>query len=312
IVACNVAHEMLVRQQAADAFPGKLSLLLEPESRGTAPALCAAALLAERLTGPDTALLALPADHIISGDPAFSEAIDSAAELANAEYLVTFAIKPNQAVTGFGYLKLGETLDPAKRQFKVEAFIEKPDAERAKQFLAGGGYAWNSGIFMFKAGILIEAFERFQPEILAACREALPKSALKPSVRLDRQAFAAAPSTSIDYAIMEKADNIAAVIGDFAWSDVGDWNSVWLEAKKDDKGAAPRGNVLAIDCTGSLIRSDGPMLVGVGLEDMIVVATKHAILVAPRSRAQDVSQAVDQLAARGRSIANEDDSEISL
>ncbi len=277
--------------------PEKLTLLLEPESRGTAPAMCAAALVVERFAGPDAVLLALPSDHVIADDQAFAAAVASGAELAGAGHLVTFAVKPRGPATAYGYLKLGEALDAAKQQFRVEAFIEKPEWERAERFLGSDNYAWNSGIFMFKAGAVIEAFQQFEPEMLASCRKALPKGE---SITLDPAAFAASPSNSIDYAIMEKARNTAAVIADFGWSDMGDWNAVWTEAAQDDRGVALRGNAITIDCNGSLLRSDGPLVVGLGLEDMIVVATKDAVLVAPRSRAQDVKRAVEELEARSR------------
>ena len=304
VVVCDGAHELLVCQQAADVFPGKLTLLLEPESRGTAPAVCAAALLVERLAGLGTKLLVLPSDHVISDHAAFAGAVVSAAELAGAGYLVTFAVKAREPATGYGYLKIGEPINVAKQQFRVEAFVEKPERERAVQFLGSGHHAWNSGIFMFETASLIEAFQHFRPDILAACRGALPAKTGE-SAALDPTAFAVAPSISIDHAIMEKAGNVAAVIADFRWSDVGDWNSVWRETRKDDGGVAARGNVFTVDCAGSLIRSEGPLVLGLGLEDMIVVATKDAILVAPRSRAQDVKRAVDELAARNRS--GEDD-----
>jgi len=300
LLVCNAAHEALVREQAAGVFPEKLTLLLEPEGRGTAPALCAAALLVERMAGPKALLLALPADHAIADDRAFAEAVVSGAELAGAGYLVTFAMKPAEPATGYGYLKIGEGIDAARSQFRVEAFIEKPERRRAEQFFRSGDYAWNSGIFIFEAATLTAAFQTFQREILVACRKALPDG-LRQSVVLDRTAFAAAPSLSIDYAILEKAGNTATVVADFGWSDVGDWNAVWLKHAKDGKRIAVSGDAVAIDCEGSLMRSEGPLILGVGLEDMIVVATKDAVLVAPRSRAQDVKRAVDELEAARRS-----------
>ncbi len=297
VIVCHAAHEGLVREQATSVFPGQLTLLLEPEARGTAPALCAAALLVEQLVGPNAVLLALPSDHMIADDNAFAEAIAAGAELAGSGCLVTFAVKPHVVATGYGYLKIGESIDAAKHQFRVEAIIEKPEAERAGQFLSSGSYAWNSGILMFEVAKLIEAFDQFHPDILAGCRKALPESASS-SVMLDATAFAAASSISIDYAVMEKAGNVAAVFADFGWRDLGDWNAVWQEATKDEASVAARGRVLALDCKGSLIHSDGPVVVGLGLEDMIVVATGDAVLVAPRSRAQEVRRAVSDLSAR--------------
>ena len=297
IIVCHAAHEGLVREQGASIFPGNLRLLVEPEARGTGPALCAAALLVEQLAGPNAVLLALPSDHAIEIGSAFDKAVASGAELAVGGHLVTFAVNPREAATAYGYLKIGEPISAPRQQFHVEAFSEKPARERAQQFSRSNNYAWNSGIFMFEAAKLIKAFQQFHPDILAACRKALPESTGY-SVMLDATAFAAASSISIDYAIMEKAGNIAAVLADFEWRDLGDWNAVWQEATRDEASVAARGRVLALDCKGSLIQSDGPVVVGLGLEDMIVVATGDAVLVAPRSRAQEVRRAVADLSAR--------------
>ena len=297
IVVCDARHEALVREQAARIFPGQLRLLLEPEGRGTAPALCAAALVAERLAGARAVLLALPSDHAVADDDAFAAAIASGAELASAGYLVTFAVKPREPATAYGYLRMGDPIDAARQQFRVEAFIEKPERKRAEEFLSSGQYAWNSGIFMFEAASLIDSFQQLQAEILADCRKSLPGD-ISDAIVLDPAAFTGVQSISIDYAIMERANNTAAVVADFGWSDVGDWNAVW-EAAKEEKGVAARGDVIAIDCEGSLIRSEGPVILGLGLEDMIVVATKDAVLVAPRSRAQDVKQAVEGTGGQG-------------
>jgi len=296
VIVCCAGHERLVREQAASVFPEKLTLLLEPEARGTAPSLCAAALLVEQLAGPNAVLLALPSDHAIETGSAFEKAVASGAELASGGHLVTFAVRPREAATAYGYLKIGEPISAPRQQFHVEAFIEKPLREKAQQLFQSNDYAWNSGIFMFEAARLIKAFEQLHPNILAACQKALPESTSY-SVILDTTAFAAASSISIDYAIMEKAGNIAAVFADFGWWDLGDWNAVWQEADKDEASVAARGRVLVLDCKGSLIQSDGPVVLGLGLEDMIVVATGDAVLVAPRSRAQEVRRAAAELSA---------------
>lgn len=300
VVVCNAIHGGLAQRQVAEVWGSNPAMLLEPEGRNTAPALCAAALAVERLAGSDAIMLALPSDHAIADAAGFARTVAAGAELAGAGYLVTFSIKPREPATGYGYLKTGAPIDAAKQQYRLDEFVEKPDRQRAEQFLASGQYGWNSGIFMFEAAALIKAFEQFQPDILAACRKALPAGEFEQAVLLDPKAFAAAPSISIDYAIMEKASNVATVLADFHWSDIGDWNAVWQEAAQDDKGVAARGDVLALDCAASLLQSSGPLLVGIGLEDMIAVATRDAVLVAPRARAQDVKRAADILAARGR------------
>jgi mannose-1-phosphate guanylyltransferase/mannose-6-phosphate isomerase len=300
LVVCNADHEFLVRDQAAKVSAGRVNLLLEPESRNTAPAVCAAALAIQRTSGSDEPILVLPADHDIADETAFAEAVKSGAGLARKGFLVTFAITPTEAATGYGYLRIGQAIDAAQKQFKLEAFVEKPDRQRAEQFLASGSYAWNSGMFIFQPSVLIAAFQLYQPEILNACRAALADSGLGTTMRLDPTAFAKCPSISIDYAIMEKSPNVATVIADLEWSDVGDWQAIWKIAAKDKMGNANLGNVLTLDSTDCLIRSDGPLLVGLGLKGMVAIATKDAVVVAPKDRAQDMKHVVDQLAAQSR------------
>lgn len=303
IVVCNRDHDFLVASQAQTSARNGVRMLLEPEGRNTAPAICAAALLAAA-AGDDNPLLVLPADHVIRDEKAFAAAVGSGAALAGQGYLVTFAIAPSFPATGYGYLKTGAAIDAARGQFAIEAFIEKPDAQVAEGFLARGGYAWNSGMFMFRPSVLLSAFETFQPGILAACRDAVAPVIDGGAQMLDRVAFARAPSISIDYAIMEKAQNVATVVGEFDWSDVGDWQAVWNIAPRDASGNAVFGNAEAMESSGSLIHSDGPLLVGVGLTDIIAVATKDAVIVAPKDRAQDVKLAVDRLKAHNRPEAS--------
>jgi mannose-1-phosphate guanylyltransferase/mannose-1-phosphate guanylyltransferase/mannose-6-phosphate isomerase len=248
-------------------------------------------------------MLVLPADHVIADEVAFAEAVKSGSDLARQGFLVTFAIKPTEAATGYGYLKIGKPIDPERKQFRLEAFVEKPDRQRAEQFLTSGVYAWNSGMFVFRPSTLIAAFEQLQPDILKACREALTGCAPGAMMKLDRAAFAQAPSISIDYAIMEKSPNVATVIADLGWSDIGDWQAIWQIAAKDERGNVIHGNVVAIGNNDSLMQSDGPLLVGLGLRGFIAVATKDAVIVAPKDRAQDVKLVVDTLVAQNRSEA---------
>ena len=303
LVVCNQDHDFLVNGQAQTSAANGVRLLLEPEGRNTAPAICAAALAVLATTG-DEPMLVLPADHAINNQVAFAAAVASGVELARDGHLVTFAITPSFPATGYGYLKIGKAIDAGARQYEIEAFVEKPDAETAKSFLAGGNYAWNSGMFVFRPSVMLAAFERFQPGILAACREAAGNISGGADVKLERAAFARAASISIDYAIMEKASNVATVVADFDWSDVGDWQAVWSIAVHDASGNAVFGNAEAVASSGSLVHSDGPLLVGVGLVDMIAVATKDAIIVAPKARAQDVKLAVEQLKASNRPEAS--------
>ena len=212
-------------------------------------------------------------------------------------------MKPTGPATGYGYLKLGRAIDAGKQQFKLDAFVEKPDLEKAQGFIDSGQYAWNSGMFMFKATVLLKCFAELQPEILSACKAAMPAEAISSSYLLDQHAFSNAPSISIDYAIMERASNVATVVADMGWSDVGDWDAVWQASDKDMKGVVVRGNAHAIDCKDSIVQSCGPLVLGLGLDNMIAIGTRDAVLVAPLSRSQDVKKAVDALAELGRSEA---------
>lgn len=301
LVVCAAAHDFLVLDQARGIEPDGIDLLLEPEGRNTAPAICAAALLLSARGLGQEPMLVLPADHIIQDEAAFAAAAAAGAALAASGYLVTFAITPTFAATGYGYLKLGSAI--GNGQYALEAFVEKPQIGTAKKFLEDGGYAWNSGMFLFTPDALLAAFGDLQPDILAACREALQGEGLQAVTKLQAEAFARAPSISIDYAIMEKAPRVAAVAADLGWSDVGDWQAIWDIADKDPAGNVCHGNVEMVGSKDSLAQSDGPLLVGIGLDSMIAVATKDAIVVAPKSRAQDVKLAVDRLTGLGRDEA---------
>ena len=299
-VVCNHEHGFLVSGQASASASSAVRLVLEPDGRNTAPAICAAALILEAASGDDEPMLVLPADHAIRNVKAFAEAVRSGADLARQGYLVTFAVKPSFPATGYGYLRIGKAIDAGAMQFEIEAFVEKPDAAVAIAFLASGNYAWNSGMFVFRPSVLLQAFERYQPDILQACRDAVGAEPSTTPLKLERAAFARAPSISIDYAIMEKARNVATVVAEFGWSDVGDWNAVWNIAARDAKGNAVFGNAEVLESSGSFVHSDGPLLVGIGLQDMIAVATRDAVIVAPQHCAQDVKRAVEHLKSQQR------------
>lgn len=302
LVVCNAEHESHANGQARAVLGHGVRFLFEPEARNTAPAICAAALVLLTASGDDP-MLVLPADHIINDEQSFIRSIGAGTELACMGHIVAFAIKPSFPATSYGYIKMGDAIAAAPGQFKIEAFVEKPDAEKAIGFLGSGNYAWNSGIYMFRPSVLLAAFQSHQPDVLAACREAVEKAPAGDILRLDRAAFARAPSISIDYAIMEKAGNLTAVLAEFDWSDIGDWDAVWSAGDRDDNGNTAIGNIELMDSSGSLINSNGPLLVGVGLIDMIAVATRDAIIVAPRNRSQDVKLAVERLAIDNRAEA---------
>lgn len=277
------------------------AILIEPEGRNTAPAILAAALVLHA-QAPDALMLVLPSDHLIPDGDAFRAAVRAAAQQAMAGSLVTFGIEPTRPETGYGYLELA---DPSARATTTPQplirFVEKPDATRAAAMLASGQYLWNAGIFLFSAAAIITAYRTHAPDMLAAVEDAVGVgSADLGFTRLGKDAWSQAASISIDYAIMEKADNLVVMPFSAGWSDLGDWKSVWAESGPDEAGNILSASATAIDCTGSLLRSEAASLevVGIGLEDMIVVAMPDAVLVAPRSASQRVGEAVAALKAK--------------
>ncbi|MGJ8535625.1 MAG: mannose-1-phosphate guanylyltransferase/mannose-6-phosphate isomerase [Parasphingopyxis sp.] len=273
---------------------GDAAIILEPEARNTAPAIALAALVLP----PDTAMLVMPSDQVIADVAAFEAAVDEAAALAAQGWLVTFGIAPTGPETGYGYIQQGEALDG--HGFRAARFVEKPDRETAQGFLDEGGYHWNGGIFLFTAGRFLQALEKHAPDILAAARAAYAAGHRDGAVhRPDAAAFAAAPATSIDYAVMEKAERVAVVPVSMGWSDVGSWDALHEISEQDSSGNALSGDIVAIDTANSLVRSDGIKVTTVGVENLIVVATKDAVLVMPRGESQRVKEIVERLKAEG-------------
>jgi mannose-1-phosphate guanylyltransferase/mannose-6-phosphate isomerase len=301
IIVCNVAHEAKVRQQAGALGITRFSMLLEEEGRNTAPAICLAALHAKRLGFTDVPLLILAADHEIADADAFAEAVASAATWAKAGKLVTFAIKPVNPATGYGYLNLGHALKGANSSFEVAAFVEKPDLKTAQQFLADGNYAWNSGMFCFTADAILRSFLANAPDILEACELAIGKSTDLGRTLLAAGDLRAVPSISIDYAIMEKMEGIVAVKADIGWNDLGDWKAVYDIQPKDDLYTVSNGHSISVESEGTLLSSDGPLLVGFGLHGMMAIATEEAVLVAPLDKAQELRKVVDRLRSEKQS-----------
>ena len=270
-------------------------LILEPVPRGTAPAIAMAAL---DKTRPDDLMLVLPSDHVVKDPAAFETAVAAGAEAARQGWLVTFGVRPDRPETGYGYIEQGEELAPGA--FRAERFVEKPDATTAERYVAEGRFLWNSGIFLFTPRLLLAELEKHAPYILAEIRRAVG-TARREADRLypDPSAFARSPSQSIDHAVMEKSERIAVVPVDMGWSDVGSWEALHAIADKDEEANALTGDVVMIDSEGSLVRSEGPLVVGVGIRDMVVVATERSVLVVPRGQSQRVKEAVDALIKRG-------------
>jgi mannose-1-phosphate guanylyltransferase len=297
IVAGEEDAEAAEAQLAGGRAPSLL--ILEPCPRGTAAAIAAAALAA----GEDDLLLVLPSDHSIADQAALLTVIEAAAPLAADNWLVTFGVRPDRPEIGYGYIKRGAQL--TADVYETAAFVEKPPRETAEAFLADGNYDWNAGIFLFRAGAMIEALATHVPEVLAAVRAALTGGRQDGSrLRPNQDAFAAAPALSIDRAVMEKADRVAVAPVDMGWSDVGSWDAVHALGPADAEGNVLAGDVVAPDSRNCLVRSDGPVVVALGVEDLIVVATERAVLVVRRGESQRVGEALDALEARRQKPAD--------
>lgn len=300
LVVASDDHRFLAADQLLEMGVEGATIMLEPAPRNTAPAIALGAMQA-MLSDPETLLLVLPADHLVGDTASFVDAVQSALPAARDGWLVTFGIQPDRPETGFGYIRHAESIGVGT--FRVEKFIEKPDRATAEAYLAEGGYGWNSGMFLFKAARYLEELGLHAPAILETTRKAFQSAqADLDFVRLDKEDFAKVPDDSIDYAVMEKSKNAAVVPVSCEWSDIGSWSALWLAGGKDENGNLLEGDTLAIATRNSLVRShDRHMIATVGVEDLIIVTTLDATLVAHRSAAQDVKKVVDHLKAMNRS-----------
>ena len=300
LVVCGSAHRFLVAeqlQQLTDALP---QIVLEPVARNTAPAACTAALLVAD-KDPDGLLVLLPSDHYIDDAEGFLLAVDQAVQAAANGWITTFGARPERPETGYGYIQRGEKLANCDGARRVIRFVEKPDLSTAQRYLADGSFSWNSGMFLMPARLLLNEMERFEPAILSACKAALNKATSDHDfLRLDEAAFTNQPSLSFDYAIMERTDRSAVVPIDIGWSDVGSWDALYQIASKDENGNALHGDVVAVDNRNTYLHSQGVPIAALGLDNIVVIATGDALLVCPRSRAQDLSLIIDQLNADPR------------
>ena len=303
IVVANEEHRFLVAEQLRVIGAPTPRIVLEPVGRNTAPAIAAAALIAQ-LDGGDPLLLVLPSDHVVRDDAAFRDAVRVAAAAADAGALVTFGIVPQAPETGFGYIQA----DAGAGVRNVLRFVEKPDAATAQAYLDQGGYYWNSGMFLFRASRYLEELGKYRPDILAAARAAcahLHRDGQLRDIeflRLDCDAFGASPSESIDYAVMEKTDAAMVLPVDIGWNDVGSWSALWEVSEQDADGNAHHGDVIAIDSRNSYAYARR-LVALVGVDGLIVVETDDAILVAAKDKVQEVKQVVARLKADQRSQA---------
>jgi mannose-1-phosphate guanylyltransferase len=289
LIVANARHADLIEGQLEGCAA---TLILEPLARNTAPAIALAALAAN----PADPLLVMPSDHVITDAPAFMAAIDAALPLVERGWLATFGITPDAPETGYGYIQTGEEVSPGTH--RVDRFVEKPDAATAEAMLAQGGYVWNGGIFLFRADAYLRALAEFAPAMVEAARASMD-AATQTGQRIlpDADAFAASPSDSIDYAVMEKADRVAVVPVSMGWSDIGSWDALHT-LNADTAGNAHSGDVIALDTSGCLMSSDGIRIAAVGVSDLIIVASGDSVLIMPRGQSQDVKRVVAALKDR--------------
>lgn len=298
LVIANEEHRFVAAEQLQQVGAEPAAIILEPVGRNTAPAIAVAALEATR-DGADALLLVLPSDHVITDEAAFRSAVQAAAGAAEAGKLVTFGIVPTGPETGYGYIKAAD----GQGLRAVERFVEKPDLDTATGYVASGQYYWNSGMFLFKASRYLQELERFQPAMLAGSRQAWQQARRDADfTRLDKDAFTAVPSDSIDYAVMEKTADAVVIPLDAGWNDVGSWTALRDVSQQDGDGNAHQGDVIAIDCRNTYAYAQR-LVALVGLDDVILVETDDAVLVGKADRMQEVKTVVAQLKAEGRSEA---------
>lgn len=289
IIVAGMAHRELVEQQLSEIGISDAQIILEPSARNTAPAIALAALAAE---DPSTALLIMPSDHVITNLAAFHQAVRAALAVAQEGWLTTFGITPTGPETGYGYIQMAQAI--ATNVYQAAKFIEKPDAQRAAAMIANGDHVWNGGIFLFRADHYLDALARYAPEMLTAAQLAMRNAVIEGNAVLpDAGSFAASPSNSIDYTVMEKATRVAVVPVTMGWSDVGSWDALY-ELNATDIAV----DTLEIESSGNLVRSDGIRIHLAGVENMIVVASGNDVLIVPRGKSQDVKRIVEALQAK--------------
>ena len=298
IIVCNADHRFLVAEQCQQIGVKSPTILLEPVGRNTAPAIAAAALQSLK-TSDDTVLLVLSADHVIQDIDAFHEAINIASNQAQESKLATFGIVPTDANTGYGYIKSSK--ENYNGVYKVEEFVEKPDLETAHTYLDQGNYLWNSGMFMFKSDVLIDELTTHSREIVASVKAAVNNAEQDLDfIRLDKQAFESSPSDSIDFALMEKSDNVVVVPLDAQWNDIGSWSALYDIGAKDGGGNVLKGDVIAKDTTNTYIYASHHMVTAVGVDNLVVVVTPDATFIASQDKAHEVKSILKSLQKKDR------------
>jgi mannose-1-phosphate guanylyltransferase/mannose-6-phosphate isomerase len=294
LIVCNENHRFLIAEQLRQLEISTNRIILEPIGRNTAPATAIAALTALE-HDPDPLLLVLPADHIITNAQAFRDVVTAGIPLAQTDYLVTFGINPTRPETGYGYIHAEETINDSQA-FLVQRFVEKPDLKTAQQYLDTGHYYWNSGMFLFKASTYLSELEQFAPDIFGACRQAV-NNAIEDLdfLRVDAGSFKACPSNSIDYAVMERTESAVVIPLDAGWNDIGAWSALWEISPQDENNNVIIGDIITENVTGSYLRAEHRLVTVLGLENIIVIETADAILIAHKDSVQDVKKIVSHL-----------------
>lgn len=299
VIVSNNEHRFIVAEQLRQFGVDDFQIILEPVGRNTAPAVALAALKSLELHG-DHHMLVLAADHAIQDIEAFHAAVLAAEQESVDNKLVTFGIVPTKPETGYGYIKKGEQVKNSV--FKVNSFVEKPDLETAKNYLEQKCYLWNSGLFMFKASVYLDELKKFRPDILAACKESLSSASTDLDfIRLNSDVFAECPDESIDYAVMEKTQDCVVIPLDADWSDIGSWTSLWEISEKDEHENVSHGDVINYNSRNNYIYSEGSLISTVGVNNLIIVQTKDALLVAQQDNVQDIKKIVEILKKQKRS-----------
>lgn len=303
---CNENHRFIVAEQLRQIHIKPGGIILEPIGRNTAPAAAVAALEAIN-NHDDPLLLILPSDHVIQDVQAFLKSVQLGAAFAEKGFLITFGIVPTAPETGYGYIRGGKRLKAHNVRGKhiaiytVDSFEEKPDPETAKDYVASGKYYWNSGMFLFKASEYLNELSVFQPSMVEACKESRARAKSDADfIRLDKHAFTACPKDSIDYAVMEKTDKAAVIPLDAGWSDVGSWTALWEIQEKDTNGNVSKGDVILQDVRNSLLHAGDRLVAAVGVDDLVVIETADAVLIASKEKVQNIKDIVSKLKDQNR------------
>jgi len=295
VTICNEKHRFFVAEQLRE-IDRLDSIILEPVARNTAPTITLAALSSQ--DGEDPLLLVLAADHVIQDEAAFTRAVMDAIPLAESGKLVTFGIVANEPNTGYGYIKKGNSRGAG---FIVDAFVEKPSITAAKEYLESGEYFWNSGMFLFKASRYLEELKKYRPDLLEACQLSMKGiSHDNDFIRINEEAFESSPSESIDYAVMEKTADAVVMPMDAGWCDIGSWSSLWNISKKDGNGNATHGDVILHEASNSYVRTDGILVAAIGIDDLVIVSTEDALVVAHKDSVQNVKVIAEKIKNESR------------